>query len=127
MTGATCLIGRQVMSELVRRGNQVHPLHRSTADLGDRTAIQAEIAGARVDAAVLLGWYVKPGKYPRDENASALSLRAASAVLASLKEAGCNRVALAGTCLEVASDKGGSVSDELEKLWSSGNAPWKVW
>lgn len=111
VTGSTGFIGQHVVSELVRRGNHVHPLRRSTVDLTDEVAVRAEIADAQVDAAVLLGWSVEPGRYLHDEEANALSLSAASTVLAALKEAGCKRVVVAGTCLEVTQgDEGPSMS-----------------
>src|SRR5437879_2386872 len=116
VTGASGFIGSHLVSELVRRGHEVHALyHRRrpdpseiearpavtwiACDLSDGDRVAATVGDVEPEAAVHLAWYAEPGLYwTAPENLDCVS---ASVMLAkALAGAGCRRLVAAGSCAE---------------------------
>jgi nucleoside-diphosphate-sugar epimerase len=111
VTGASGFIGRPLVKQLVRRGDEVHALSRQDPgeddrgvrwhrlDIADTVAVDAligELAPARI---VHLAWYVEHGRFwgaPENLDWVQHSLR----LLRSFAAAGGGRMVMIGTCAE---------------------------
>ena len=111
VTGATGCIGRQAVSELVRRGWQVHAIssretppssadvvwHR--ADVLDSHQLRTVVANAEASHLLHLAWYIAPGRWASaPENFT--WVRASLELLDAFRQQGGTRIVTAGSCLE---------------------------
>ena len=77
------------------------PLPSPRSEPTSRTADLDRLVGdAEPDACIHLAWHVEPSTYLRDVGENLAALSASARLLAALDGAGCERVVLAGTCLE---------------------------
>jgi nucleoside-diphosphate-sugar epimerase len=117
VTGATGFVGSHVADQLVRRGDDVHGITRSSTigaqsaglargitwhriDADDATALAGTVREVGPEAAVHLGWYAKPGNYLHDSRENLRSLRTTASLLEALLDVRCPRVVLAGSGIE---------------------------
>jgi nucleoside-diphosphate-sugar epimerase len=125
LTGAAGFIGSQVARQLVSEGDEVtavlspsgqtrriddivHVLSITRADLST-TELDTLVAAAEPDLCIHLAWYVEPTRYLSAVAENLASLTASVRLLAALDAARCERVLVAGTCLEPGSVIDGEV------------------
>jgi UDP-glucose 4-epimerase len=112
VTGAGGFIGSHVRRALIDQGDEVVGVFRPDPQTRHFTAaadIHADLRTADLDrlvreaapdACIHLAWHVAPSTYLRDVGENLAALAASARLLAALDAAGCERVVLAGTCLE---------------------------
>lgn len=117
VTGATGFIGRNTLAQLVAKGYEVHAVSsRPSTNVASNVSWHCSSLIDSREAALLLAkirpthllhfaWYAEPGKFWHSlENFR--WLEASIALLRSFREAGGQRVVMAGTCAEYAWDEG---------------------
>ena len=119
VTGAGGFIGRPAADALEEAGHEVYRLVRSdpgardgalrggrtlVADLDDQKQVDRVLEVARPDAALHLAWYANPTDYLTQAWQNLASLERTLRLLRRLRDAGCHRVVLGGSCLEHGSD-----------------------
>ncbi|HET7489817.1 MAG TPA: NAD(P)-dependent oxidoreductase [Acidimicrobiales bacterium] len=116
VTGAGGFIGAPTTAELHRAGHEVAAILRTGAtasrrsipegvrfvhaDLGDPSEVEAALEATRPEAVLHLAWYADPADYLRAPWANLASLEHTLGLLRRLRDAGCRRVVLGGSCLE---------------------------
>jgi nucleoside-diphosphate-sugar epimerase len=110
LTGASGFVGRQVLTSLLRRGEEVHAVSRThphvegiyewhEIDLLDDQALLRLMKALRPSCIIHLAWYVDHGKFwsaPENETWKRATLELAGAAA----EAGVRRFVATGTCYE---------------------------
>ena len=116
LTGATGFIGQYAIAPLVARGFEVHAVsskkigmlegvHSHCANLLDSKETASLMAGLRPTHLLHFAWYAEPGKFWRSPE-NFRWLEASIALLRHFREAGGQRVVMAGTCAEYDWDYG---------------------
>lgn len=115
VTGATGFIGARAAKALAARGHEVVATGRAierpawvdadtleyvAGDLGEQTHLR-QLFTAPPEVVIHLAWYTKPGAYLTSTPGNTRSLAASLQLLLEAQSAGCRRVVLGGTCLEV--------------------------
>ena len=116
LTGATGFIGQYAIAPLVARGFEVHAVssrqlgvlegvHSHCANLLDNKETASLMAEIRPTHLLHFAWYAEPGKFWRSPE-NFRWLEASIALLRHFREAGGQRVVMAGTCAEYDWDYG---------------------
>ena len=111
MTGASGFIGHPALSELVRRGDDVHAVTSRPepaliegvrwrrVDLGDRLAVDALIEAVEPEQLLHLAWHAEPG-HIWSAPMNVVWVERSLALLRAFARRGGRRVVMAGTCAE---------------------------
>jgi len=111
VTGGAGFIGRPTLSELVRRGYDVHALTTRTepeavegvrwqrVDLHDSTAVDALVESVQPEQLVHLAWHVAPGEV-WNASMNVVWVERSLALLRAFVRGGGHRAVIAGTCAE---------------------------
>jgi nucleoside-diphosphate-sugar epimerase len=113
VTGGTGFVGSHVVRALLKEDVEVVALVRTTAkenlgegvelivgDLFDRSDVERAVERSQPDLCLHLAWNTEPGRYLQDRDENLRLLAGSIDLLRFLAQAGCQRVVVAGTCLE---------------------------
>lgn len=126
LTGASGLIGRQILAPLLSRGYEVHALSRLAGealegvhwhgvDLFDEPTVAAVVKSVGAGRLLHLAWYAEPGKFWKSPE-NLRWIRASLALAQAFAEAGGRRMTVAGSCAEYDWDIAGICREDATPL-----------